>query len=215
MVIVHHDPVLAPSRSRSLPLLLAAAALFGAAGCGTDDEGAIEIDLTSPRTPRQLVPDTRTPDLATIDGPADFTVRLPGRTITGRFRSVNVYADVLADDTVADDDPSRAVSTLDLRYEFTSDPDEVLDRIDQIIGSYDMSAADRSALAAFVEQFRSSVAARDGAIVVDDFQQSAGSSIYQFGVEQAADDSVSLQVRIMEDGVAAMTLFVAFDNRVG
>jgi hypothetical protein len=213
---VHHDTVSVPSRSRSVPLLLAVAMAFGASACGTgDEERAIEIDLTTPRTPSQLVPDTRTPDLATVDGPAEFTVLLPDRTITGRFRSVNVYGDTLADSTVADDDPARAISTLDLRYEFTSDPDEVLSRISAITDTYDMAPADRAELDGFAEQFRAAVGARDGEIVVDDFEQSTGSSIYQFGVEQTATDGVSLQVRIMDDGVAAMTLFVAFDNGVG
>ena len=202
-------------RSGSLRRLGAVALLAGlvaAGGCGTGTPKAVEIDLTEPITPRQLDPSSKNLDMATFDGPADFTVLLPDRTITGRFRSVNVYGPAAVGPDVAADDPSRAVTTFDLRYEFTDDADEVVARLEQLRADYDLASGDAAALDAFIEQFRSTTAATDGRIEYDDFVSSDDSTIREFELTRTDRDGVGLQVRFMGGSDVAMTITVGFDN---
>jgi hypothetical protein len=182
--------------------------------CGDSDRGAIEIDLTSPKTPTQIVPGTSTADLATVEGPADFTVLLPQRTLSGRYRSVNVYSPIVADDSVPDDDPSRSVNTLDLRYDFTDDADQVIARLDSLIATAAMADVDRGAIEAWRDEFRTTTAASNGDIVPADFTTASGSNILRFPIESSDGFGTSLQVRIFDDGMVAMTLFVGFDNGI-
>jgi hypothetical protein len=196
--------------SCAIGVLVAVAAI---AGCGPRDRGAIEIDLTSPKTPTQIDPETRTSDLATIDGPAEFTVRIPQRTYVGRYRAVNVYSPVLDDVTPAND-PSRAVRTLDLRYEFTDDADELVARLDELLATEGMADEDRAELPAWRDEFRSKTAERGGEIVQDDLPTRTGSNIRDFTIEDAVDYGSSLQFRIGHDGTVAMTLFIGFDNGI-
>lgn len=216
---MNRPPIVWRAGAAALATVLLAPGCGGGGGSGDggiDGEGGaaevITIDLSAPRTPRQLDPSGKNLDMATIDGPADFTVRLPARTISGRFRAVNVYGPLTVDESVPADHPARAVSTLDLRYEFTDDAGEVLSRLERITTEFDMTPADRAALDAFADEFRAATDAREGEIVDDDFVD--GTEIREFRVVGTGVDGVSLQVRFMGGADVAMTLFVGFDNGV-
>lgn len=203
-------------RSRHL-IITAAAVSLGAlvAGCGTDPD-PVSIDLREPTSVADLDPDARTFDLKSYDGPADFTVQLPDRTISGRFWNVVVYAPILVDGRpVPADEPPPAIDQVELSYENTDDPDVVLERIDDAIATYPDTGAERDELLAFRDTFRAAVDARGGVIDPEDFVREDLTSIYTFGLQQTEDDALALQVRVKVDGAVDMALLVQIDNGIG
>jgi hypothetical protein len=198
-------------------IITAAAVSLGAlvAGCGTDP-GPVSIDLREPTSVADLDPDARTFDLKSYDGPADFTVQLPERTVSGRFWNVVVYAPILVDGRpVPADEPPPAIDQVELSYENTDDPDVVLERIDDAIATYPDAGAERDELLAFRDTFRAAVDARGGVIDPEDFVREDLTSIYTFGLQQTEDDALALQVRVRVDGAVDMALLVQLDDGAG
>jgi hypothetical protein len=192
-------------------LLLGAA--VSAAGCGGAGRatGPTTIDLREPTTVLQFDPDAGNTTLATVEGLADYTVRLPHRTVIGRFRSVALFAPILAE-PLPDDDPARAIDEVQFKYEFTDDPDTVLAQFDELIATYRDDGTEREALLAFRDSFEASVEANGGTIVDDDILGDRNSSIVAFRLEQTDHDLVTLQFRVWSDGDVAMNVTVSTDG---
>lgn len=175
-----------------------------------DDDKVVEWDLRRPTTPRELGDGAG--DLITAEGPADYVVELPSRTITGRYSSATAYAPAgnATSGDLPDDDPAFAIDEIDFSFGFTDDPDQIIANFDRIETEFDIE--DRTAIDAFVEEFRTLTERRDGVIDIDDFAQDGGGHITELGVEGDDQSKVIVRFRAMGDGVATMTLNVRWDN---
>ncbi len=211
---MHDDTMIrlssSPTWKRRIVVLGAVVAAAGCGGAGRAT-GPTTIDLREPTTVLEFDPEAGNTTLATVEGLADYTVELPNRTVTGRFRSVVMFAPILAE-PLPDDDPARAINEVQLKYEFTDDPDTVLAQFDELIATYRDNGPERATLLAFRDSFRASVEANGGTIVYDDILGDRNSGIFAFRLEQTEHDLVTLQFRVWSDGEVAMNVLVSTDG---
>jgi hypothetical protein len=197
-------------RARAVVALVALVALM-AGGC-MDDDKVVEWDLRRPTTPRELGDGAR--DLITADGPADFVIQLPTRSITGRYSSATAYAPAgnATSSDLPDDDPAFAIDEIDFSFGFTDDPDQIIANFERIQTDFDVEGENRTAIDAFVAEFGTLTRRSDGVIDIDDFAQEGGGHITELGVAGDDRSKVIVRFRAMGDGVATMTLNVRWDN---
>ncbi len=185
-----------------------------ACGCGRES-GPVAVDLREPTTVSEIDPDSRTYTLTGIEGPAEFTVRLPRRTVVGDYRGVALIADENVDPDVPADDPSRAIRYVELARPTTDDPVLVVQRIREAIVEFDADGEELAAIDAFIADFEANVAANDGTIVTDSFVLPGESAIFVLGLTTTEHEMISLRVRFFHDDVVLIVTPIRFDPEAG
>jgi hypothetical protein len=216
--MMRHDVPMIRSRTRSsrrLTALLAAAMVVPMA-CGFGREsGPVDIDLREPTTVSDIDPDARTFTLTGIDGPAEFTVRFPRRTVVGDYRGVTLIADENVDPAVPADDPARAIRHVELARPTTDDPELVVQRIREAVAEFDADGEELAEIDAFIADFEANVAANDGSIVTDSFVPPGESAIFVLGLTTTEYEMASLRVRFFTDDVVLIVTQIRFDPEAG
>jgi hypothetical protein len=212
--MTRHDVDMNRSRTRSPRRLAAllAGAMFIPMACGFGRaSGPVDIDLRQPTTVIDIEPDARTYTLTGIEGPAEFTVRFPQRTVVGDYERALFVADVNVDPDVPADDPSRAIFLVSLDRPITDDPALVVQHLNEAIVEYGAEGDELAEIEAFIAEFEASVAANDGKIVTRSLFPPGESAITVLGLVTTEYDMVSLRVRFFTDDVVLIVTEIRFD----
>ncbi len=216
--MMRHDVAMIRSRTRSPRRLAAllATAMFIPMACGAERaSGPVEIDLREPTTVSEIDLEPGTLTLTEIEGPAEFTVRFPRRTVVGDYQRALFVADVNVDPDIPADDPSRAVFLVSLDRPTTDDAAVVVQRIREAAAEFGADGDELAELDAFIADFEANVAANDGEIVTDSFVPPGESAIFSLGLVVTEYDAVSLRVRFFHDDVVLIVTEIRFDPEAG
>lgn len=190
--------------------------MFIPMACGFGREsGPVDIDLREPTTVSEIDPEPGTLTLTEIEGPAEFTVRFPRRTVSGDYQRALFVADVNVDPDVPPDDPSRAIHLVSLDRPTTDDPAVVVQRLREAIVEFGAEGDELAEIEAFIADFEASVAANDGKIVTRSLFPPGESAITVLGLTTTEHDMVSLRVRFFHDDVVLIVTVVSFDPASG
>jgi hypothetical protein len=215
---MRHDVAMNRSSTRSPRRLAAllAGAMFIPMACGVERaSGPVDIDLRQPTTVSQLDPEPGTLTLTGIEGPTEFTVRFPRRTVVGDYQNALFMADVNVDADVPADDPSRAIRFVELKRPTTDDPALVVQHIREAVVEFGADGEELAEIEAFIAEFEASVEANDGRIVTRSLVPPGESAIFVLGLTTTEHEMVSLRIRFFTDDVVLIVTEIRFDPESG
>lgn len=178
-----------------------------AGGCG-DDGGADPVvwNLRTPVTPTEL--GGRTPSVVSHRGAPNYTIRFPGRDVSGPFASVTATSPVAGTEAPVDTD--APIDTVDLGLGFAETAADLTAHIDLVTSLFDVTGADADGLADLLARAR---AGSDAGLIDTGALEpgTSGSRRSVYGVSRADGLDVVLLVGTVDTDAISLTLVVTFD----